>query len=602
MKALASSSRLHRHYLRQFAVSDCPLQADILAETGLVNNTLLRCKLSFKRLPLLSNKYWTPCLCASPHCSAILLRSAVRVFRSTSSSSCYNEHFITHPLHLAWYLMATPEAPDDKVDGGVPTREATQTRSSVHLTVKAPRGVSWAITVPSVKSTVADIKAVLSSPSATPADRQRLVYRGHMLKDEDTLEKCGIEQDSVLHMVAKLLPGEEDGSDSSGSHGTGAPSRTSGAPTPPSAPQPAPAHAHGHPQPGAPQMQAFPFPFPGFTMQLPGMPPGMFVSGPPPPPGTQPQQQTFTFGIAPGFQEGMQRPMPGMPHGARVVMQMAGPGGPIPMHAFGGQLPPGFHFGPMPGGPQTPTGPTPQPQAAPAPQQTTPPAPASSPAPAPPTPQATTVPAPIPASSPPLVSPSVLSPPSDAEPAPIAPSPAPSPTTSEASATSGAQSNQIGQQVFPGVPAGFPGADILTQVLQGLVGPLQQQFAQAGGPSISATVVEIGQDAPAPSSSPSSATPLNRLLTTLQEMPPLPASEAGDGGREVGRRMRAVQDGFFALNPHLSYLSSQLLDARADSSSTITANATRLRGLENALRHLSAELLELASDVSRLQG
>jgi hypothetical protein len=43
----------------------------------------------------------------------------------------------------------------------------------------------------SLQTPIADLKAVLEAALSVPVDRQRLIYRGRVLRDENTLQELG---------------------------------------------------------------------------------------------------------------------------------------------------------------------------------------------------------------------------------------------------------------------------------------------------------------------------------------------------------------------------------------------------------------------------
>ncbi|KAA8546173.1 hypothetical protein F0562_020933 [Nyssa sinensis] len=55
-------------------------------------------------------------------------------------------------------------------------------------------------------STVGAFKAVLAQNCDVPADNQRLIYKGRILKDEQTLDSYGLQADHTVHMVRASAP------------------------------------------------------------------------------------------------------------------------------------------------------------------------------------------------------------------------------------------------------------------------------------------------------------------------------------------------------------------------------------------------------------
>ncbi|RXI06354.1 hypothetical protein DVH24_018396, partial [Malus domestica] len=57
-----------------------------------------------------------------------------------------------------------------------------------------------------LESTVGSFKEVLSPKCNIPANQQRLIYKGRILKDDQTLQSYGLEADHTLHMVRGFAP------------------------------------------------------------------------------------------------------------------------------------------------------------------------------------------------------------------------------------------------------------------------------------------------------------------------------------------------------------------------------------------------------------
>jgi len=80
---------------------------------------------------------------------------------------------------------------------------ATSTEDSqVTFNVKAANDQKHLLTLPTA-TTVADLKAKLSAPEYAdiPAERQRLIYSGRVLKDPDTLGGVKIKDGHTIHLV-----------------------------------------------------------------------------------------------------------------------------------------------------------------------------------------------------------------------------------------------------------------------------------------------------------------------------------------------------------------------------------------------------------------
>lgn len=62
--------------------------------------------------------------------------------------------------------------------------------TEISITAKTTKGQTYSVTI-SDESTISDLKKALESPSETPADQQRLIYSGHVLKDDKTIKDYG---------------------------------------------------------------------------------------------------------------------------------------------------------------------------------------------------------------------------------------------------------------------------------------------------------------------------------------------------------------------------------------------------------------------------
>ena len=84
----------------------------------------------------------------------------------------------------------------------------TMAPTTIH--VKATSGSK--ITVPvELSVTVGELKTTLEAADKadTPSAQQRLIYKGHVLKDDKTLESYGVGEDHVIHLVKGPAPGAQ---------------------------------------------------------------------------------------------------------------------------------------------------------------------------------------------------------------------------------------------------------------------------------------------------------------------------------------------------------------------------------------------------------
>jgi ubiquilin len=74
--------------------------------------------------------------------------------------------------------------------------------TQVTFNVKAANDQKHVLTLP-LSTTVGDVKAKLSTPEFVdlPAERQRLIYSGRVLKDHDTLSGVKIKDGHTIHLV-----------------------------------------------------------------------------------------------------------------------------------------------------------------------------------------------------------------------------------------------------------------------------------------------------------------------------------------------------------------------------------------------------------------
>lgn len=106
-------------------------------------------------------------------------------------------------------------------DAAMPASDEAQ----LTFSVKAGNDKKLVVTI-AASATVADLKAKLATPdfADVPADRQRLIYSGRVLKDPDTLESVKIKDGHTVHLVkgaasnARQIPANQaSGSTASGS-------------------------------------------------------------------------------------------------------------------------------------------------------------------------------------------------------------------------------------------------------------------------------------------------------------------------------------------------------------------------------------------------
>ena len=123
-------------------------------------------------------------------------------FTHNLDSSRARESFETS---VRWPLASAHSKSEDKA---LPLRPAIMTDDSVAedapltFNVKSSSDAKYTITMPS-SATVAELKEKLSTKDYAdlPAERQRLIYSGRVLKDPDTLGSYNIKEGNTVHLV-----------------------------------------------------------------------------------------------------------------------------------------------------------------------------------------------------------------------------------------------------------------------------------------------------------------------------------------------------------------------------------------------------------------
>lgn len=101
--------------------------------------------------------------------------------------------------------------------------EEAQSEKQVTFNVKSSSDSKYVVTVPE-NITVLDLKTKLSTSeyADTPADRQRLIYSGRVLKNEDSLSTYKIKDGNTVHMVKGAASNQrQNPANSSSSESTG---------------------------------------------------------------------------------------------------------------------------------------------------------------------------------------------------------------------------------------------------------------------------------------------------------------------------------------------------------------------------------------------
>ncbi|CAK9163998.1 unnamed protein product, partial [Ilex paraguariensis] len=94
----------------------------------------------------------------------------------------------------------------------------------VTINVRCSNGSKFTIQA-ILESTVGSFKSVLSQNCEIPVEQQRLIYKGRILKDDQTLESYGLEADHTVHLVRGFAPAAS--ANVTGATNTGTPNTTS---------------------------------------------------------------------------------------------------------------------------------------------------------------------------------------------------------------------------------------------------------------------------------------------------------------------------------------------------------------------------------------
>ncbi|KAL9231901.1 hypothetical protein vseg_007062 [Gypsophila vaccaria] len=87
----------------------------------------------------------------------------------------------------------TAAAVDSGVDG------------DVSVNIRCSNGSKFAVRT-TLESSVGNFKAIVAENSDVPAEQQRLIYKGRILKDDQTLASYGLQADHTIHMVRGFAP------------------------------------------------------------------------------------------------------------------------------------------------------------------------------------------------------------------------------------------------------------------------------------------------------------------------------------------------------------------------------------------------------------
>ncbi|KAD5960745.1 hypothetical protein E3N88_12217 [Mikania micrantha] len=110
---------------------------------------------------------------------------------------------------------------DDAVSGGIETNKV-EDGEAVTVHIRCSNGSKFSVQA-SLESSVESFKSVLEQNCDIPALQQRLIYKGRILKDDQTLKSYGMEAEHTVHLVRGFVPARSTQAD-------GAPTRANTSP------------------------------------------------------------------------------------------------------------------------------------------------------------------------------------------------------------------------------------------------------------------------------------------------------------------------------------------------------------------------------------
>lgn len=94
---------------------------------------------------------------------------------------------------------------DDSAAAAAEQVSQTDDGDGVTINIRYSNGSKLSLQI-KLDSTVDSFKAVLARNCDIPADQQRLIYKGRILKDDQTLKSYGLEADHTVHLVRGFAP------------------------------------------------------------------------------------------------------------------------------------------------------------------------------------------------------------------------------------------------------------------------------------------------------------------------------------------------------------------------------------------------------------
>ncbi|KVI03001.1 Heat shock chaperonin-binding [Cynara cardunculus var. scolymus] len=102
------------------------------------------------------------------------------------------------------------EGSDGVVIDGIEVKKADG-GDAVTVNIRCSSGTKFSVQV-SLESSVESFKSVLAQNCDIPAEQQRLIYKGRILKDDQTLKSYGLEAEHTVHLVRGFVPAASNNS------------------------------------------------------------------------------------------------------------------------------------------------------------------------------------------------------------------------------------------------------------------------------------------------------------------------------------------------------------------------------------------------------
>jgi ubiquilin len=104
-------------------------------------------------------------------------------------------------------------------DATADTSTEQQSTDGVKINIRCSNGSKFSVQI-SLDSTVGSFKDVVAQNCDISADQQRLIYKGRILKDDQTLQSYGLEADHTVHLVRGFAPANTTGGTNTGGANT----------------------------------------------------------------------------------------------------------------------------------------------------------------------------------------------------------------------------------------------------------------------------------------------------------------------------------------------------------------------------------------------